>query len=249
MIAENPYAWDPCLSKRLSSQPGWSCVSNHASSRFGQNAWSCEGTGCQDWLDEAMCILMNGTPTSPPTSFTQWYADSVIYYNAVDRWLPKVGISFTGTGSGALNRARFFITMPISYLSDQDFGSAVFVQHVSTLVHEFWHAIQAFAGNSILREIEAFNVQSKMLLDLGVLDVSDKYIVALIPSQRRDMLSSLGLPTPISSGLSRDYCTLCRALSYLTSDTVGPGYEGLPLISEPIPVTQLVCQQYNCPSQ
>lgn len=184
--------------------------------------------------------MKNGTPGHPPTPLTQWYADNVVYYNGVAQLL-KVGIDFDRV-INADNFIRFNISLPTVYLNERDFSSAAFLKHVGLLAHEFWHAIQAFSGKSILKEVEAYNVQTLIGQGLGLMNWSPD-ISGLTTQQRMDLLS-MGLPTPLGQGVTRDFCTLCRASCYL-----GALYADYALISEPIPVTRQVCRQYNCPVQ
>ena len=244
MIGERPERWDGCANLPLSPlQATWSCVQNSSSqwkqSLYGKSAWACTGNGCQNWLDEAHCVLMDGIPNHSPTPLTQWYADSVIHYNGVARAI-KVGIDFDKSGLGADTVARFNISLPTAYLLDQDFQSPIFLEHVGVMCHEFWHTIQAWAGKSILREVEAYNIETLIGNDLGLINWSVG-VSGLNTEQRMDMLT-MGLPIPLGLGVTRDYCTLCRARSYL-----GSKYADNPIISEPVPVTIHVCRQYNCP--
>lgn len=183
---------------------------------------------------------MDGIPNHSPTPLTQWYADSVIHYNGVARVI-KVGIDFDKSGLGADTVARFNISLPTAYLLDQDFQSPIFLEHVGVMCHEFWHTIQAWTipAASILKEVEAYNIETVIDKDLGLVKWTPS-ITGLTTEQRMYMLT-LGLPTPVGQGVTRDYCSLCKACGYLDSR-----YQAMVLISEPIPVTALVCRQYNC---
>ncbi|MCC6975925.1 MAG: hypothetical protein IT322_18105 [Anaerolineae bacterium] len=245
MVGEKPERWNGCADLPLSPlQAAWSCVQNSTSqwkqSLYGKSAWACTGNGCQNWLDEALCVLMDGTPNHSPTPLTQWYADSVIHYNEVARAI-KVGIDFDKSGLGADTVARFNISLPTAYLLDQDFQSPIFLEHVGVMCHEFWHTIQAWTipAASILKEVEAYNIETVIDKDLGLVKWTPS-ITGLTTEQRMYMMT-LGLPSPVGQGVTRDYCSLCKARSYLDSR-----YQSMVLTSEPIPVTALVCRQYSC---
>jgi hypothetical protein len=80
-------------------------------------------------------------------------------------------------------------------------------------------------------EVEAYNIQTAISRDLGILNLYSN------AADLRYMLS-LGLPSPFGLGVSRDYCQLCKAREALIK--LIPDYEWFPLISELIPVTTRV---------
>ena len=226
----------------------WSCVANCADPSFYMgDLWTCSGQGCQEWLDEAHCVLKYGTPNHPSTPLTQWYADEVIYNNAVARPILRVGIDFDSNTLGADTQfAGYNISLPTVYLRDQDYQSDTFLSHVTVWAHESWHSIQAHLtyARSIIREVEAYNVQTLIGRDLGL--VNWDIIVTALTNDERDYFFSLGLPTPFGTGITRDYCKLCKAFEILADQGE---YATFPLIGEPMIVTSLVCKQYNCPDK
>ncbi len=245
-----PEKWDSCSGRFGPGGGAWSCIDAYPSMLDPvKDLWACGGAGCQQWLKQALCVLLHGTPSNPSTSFTQQYGTSVLLYNGAFK-APRINFHFGSVflwpsqTVGGENIDRFNILLPPTYLQDNDFASQEFLEHLSITAHEVWHSMQSFALPSILKEVEAFNMQTLILRDLGALSASLPSTVALTPLERLDMLN-LGLPTPFGTGVTRDYCKLCTARRYMLKDA-GPGYDSMPIISEPIPVLTEICEQYHC---
>jgi RHS repeat-associated protein len=249
--------WTSCLAQGIGNiQSAWSCVAHHPSTFYSH--WLCEGPGCQKWMDEAFCVLVHGTPSHPPTSFTQQYAINVMLFNSNRSF----DVSWQGLGVwvhltqgsnslrdkilSALTPANTsFITdrnnmyLPQSYLNDNDFQSFQFLSHVGLMAHEYWHTTQLYGlgtiTGSLYDELEAYNIQTALYKDLGVLNSSSN-------SNQLLFLLSLGLPKPYGTGVTRDTCRLCQARHIIKS--FSPNYGNLPLITAPIPVFPSECDKY-----
>src|SRR5690606_1319097 len=106
MIAETPATWNICYAPQPIVWQPRSCVANSPNPSFyAGDLWTCSGPGCQEWLDEAHCLLNEGTATRPPTRLTRMIGEGLIYgsrYRAVG-----MRIDFTSVDGGE-NRARLW---------------------------------------------------------------------------------------------------------------------------------------------
>lgn len=188
---------------------------------YAGDLWTCSGPGCQEWLDEAHCLLNEGTATRPPTRLTRMIGEGLIYgsrYRAVG-----MRIDFTSVDGGE-NRARLWIRLSDTFLNDSDFTSTDFAVHVGVLAHEYWHAVTYGVIPSVQAEVDAYNLETLLGIDLGI-DWNTHGLGTAQPWRYDFLRYGVSLP-PLT--VTNNDCELCAARNILLL-VYGSAYEGFPL--------------------